>query len=168
MMGYLIDQNDKGVSVVIEYILSLVITSMLFTILILSSSNTLRTTNQVVTNEQLGIIAGDIANSISIFSSNIYNNQYMDNYYYNSELSYTTMIDLPPTAQGDQYVAQIYYFPVNNSGFVKVIYGLNYNINRTASFYSNVSIANYTLYYNGNNVKIYYPDIDGKINISVS
>lgn len=161
------NHNNNGASVVIEYILSLVITSMLFTIIILLSSNTIRMTNQVVMNEQFGIIAGDVANRITLFSSNIYNNQYADNYYHTTDLRYTTIMDLPPATQGDQYIVDVNYFPGNKTGFVKVTYGLNYNINRTTLFYSNVTITD-SRFYSDNDVKICYPDSDGNICLLVS
>ncbi|WP_148266616.1 DUF7266 family protein [Methanocella arvoryzae] len=161
-------KDDSGTSILIEYILSLTITAILFTILLLLLGNVISTTERVILDEQLGIIAGDIANRLALASTNVYNNQYNDNYYGNLIADYTVILDLPPAVRGDHYLIQINYSDASKTGTVKVAWGSNVDVNRTATFHSDTGVANTTLFYNtGNKGKIFYPDSNSKIALMV-
>lgn len=160
--------DDTGTSALIEYILSVSITAMLFAILIVLLGNVISSTEQVILDEQLGIIAGDIANRLELASIDVYNNQYMDNYYSNQISGCTVILELPPAVREDHYVIQINYSDVTKTGTVKVTSGSNGNVNRTATFYSDIGVADTTFTYNlGNKGKISYPDGNSKIAMSV-
>ena len=66
-MGRKIIEDESGVNVIIEYLMSFAIIMVLFTIVILMYQSTMARSNTVAMNEELKIYAGDIANRIIAF-----------------------------------------------------------------------------------------------------
>jgi hypothetical protein len=132
-------KDDTGVSVMVEYLMTLAITMVLFTIFLLLIQNTLDTTDRIALKEEFDIISNDIASRISAFSSeNSLAGQ-------GTSISTTTVneqkviFSLPQLVNGKQYNIKIEYYG-DDSGKVIVTYVSNSNIYSEATFYSTVEV----------------------------
>jgi hypothetical protein len=148
--------DDAGTNILIEYTLGLCVLAALFVMLILILNQTIRDSNTIVLDEQLGIIANQLSNRISTFSTEVNLSKFNDPYYSTSISDYTESIDLPPIAQGDQYIIEIKYYDDAKIGYVNVSYGLNYNINRSATFQSTIDVDDNKIYYSNGKGTIKY------------
>lgn len=156
MRLFLFKDDDQGTNILIEYILSITITAILFTMLLLMLNNTISTTNQMVMNEELGIIAGDISSRLSAASSEIYMNRYSDANYTSTVSDYTTTVDLPMLSQGEAYMVDLKFFDANQTGYVTVSAYSSGAASKTAAFHSNITVQDSTFICNGNTGIIHY------------
>jgi len=133
-------KDGDGVSVMVEYLMTLAITMVLFTIFLLYIQNTLDTTDRIALKEEFDIISNDVANRISAFSSE---NELAGE----STLISDTVVDkqkvvfsLPQLVNGKQYNIDVDYDSTNKKGIVTVTYVSNSNIFSKATFYSDVEV----------------------------
>lgn len=139
--------NDStGTNILIEYTLTFCVLAALFVVLLLMLNQTIRNSNSIVLDEQLGIIANQLSNRISTFSSEVNISTFNNVNYSTSVTSYTESLELPPIAQGDQYIVEIKYYPGLNIGYVNVSYGLNIYVNRSATFQSKIFVQDSKFY----------------------
>jgi hypothetical protein len=154
-----LSSDNSGVSVLIEYIFIIMITATFFAMFLLLVNATIRNTDQIVVGQELGIVANDVTNRISYFSSKVNNYMHNSPYWTSNVSGYSEAIDLPELAQGKQYFVVIKYNDSSKTGNVTVYYGSNTNINRTVSFRSGTNVANTTISSTDTSPKIYYyPD----------
>jgi hypothetical protein len=158
--------DDSGTNILIEYTLSFCVLAALFVMLILLLNQTINDSNTIVLDEQLGIIANQLSNRISTFASEVNLSTNDDKYYSTSVTGFTESIDLPPIAQGNQYIIEIEYYPGAKIGYVNVSYGLNYNVNRSATFQSNIKVESNKFYYMNGKGTISYDGTNKKIIVS--
>ncbi|BAI60335.1 conserved hypothetical protein [Methanocella paludicola SANAE] len=77
-MSRIISKNNEGVNIILEYLLMMVITIIMFSTMVLLLNDIQNRTDRIVLNEEFEIISNDIANRLSTFSSELYLNQHMD------------------------------------------------------------------------------------------
>jgi hypothetical protein len=133
-------KDDSGVSVMVEYLMTLAITMVLFTIFLLFIQNTLDTTDRIALKEEFDIISNDVASRISAFSSE-------NNLAGQSTSISNTVVDeqkvvfsLPQLVNGKQYNIKVDHPTGTNQGTVTVTYVSNSNIYSTATFYSDLNV----------------------------
>jgi type II secretory pathway pseudopilin PulG len=159
-------EDDAGVSVMIEYIFAIVIMSVLFTMVVLLMNSMINNSDNIVTEQELGIVAHDISNRMSSFSQKISADQYVSDYQTNTVSENSKTIDLPDLVGGKPYTIAISYDFVTDTGTVKVSYSQNPNINRSVSFASAYEVEATTFSSNSADLKIYYDDSGvGKIKV---
>jgi type II secretory pathway pseudopilin PulG len=163
-------EDDAGVSVMIEYIFAIVIMSVLFTMVVLLMNSMINNSDNIVTEQELGIVAHDISNRMSSFSQKISADQYVSDYQTNTVSENSKTIDLPDLVGGKPYTIDIscdsVTYPGTYTGTVKVSYSQNPNINRSVSFASAYEVEATTFSSNSADLKIYYDDSGvGKIKV---
>jgi hypothetical protein len=160
-----ITRDDSGVNITLEYMFSLMVMVILFSMMVLIIGNIQTNSDRIVLKEEFDIISNDVANRISAFSNEVYlseqtgtNRQVIvdDNMIY---------FDLPELVQGKQYNVSIIYDPSLNTGTVKVTYMSNVNIFSTASFYSHIAVKNSSFYSQQGKYNIYFNKSSGEIEV---
>lgn len=157
--------DDSGASVMIEYILIIMIMASFFTIFLLLLNNIIGNANSVVIGQELDVIANDMANRIVSFSGKTGIDQYNSTYWASGVSSNTEEIDLPDMVGGKPYLIQIAYSDSDGTGTVKVTYGDDHSINRTAYFRSGIKVVPSTMASTGSNPRIYYDATQGAIKL---
>lgn len=156
-------EDDTGVAILVEYILSIVIMAMFFSIMVLVMNSMITNADSIVVEQELGVVAHDITNRITSFSQTVSASKYQSDYLKRDVSVYGESIDLPDLVGGKPYTLTTSYDSSSKIGTVKVIYGLNPNINRTVSFTSDIEVDVTTVSSNGADLKIYYNS--GKIKV---
>lgn len=151
-----LSRDNSGVSVPLEYVFILIITATFFGVFLLLVNSYFSNTEQIVVGQELGIVANDVANRISVFSCKINISTYNSANWTSNVSGYSEAIDLPDLAHGKQYSVLIKYDDSSKTGNVTVSYGPNININRTASFRSGTKVANTMVSSTDASPKIYY------------
>jgi hypothetical protein len=132
--------DDSGVNIILEYLFTLVVMVILFSMMIMTIGNVMDTTDRIVLKEEFDIIANDIANRISAYSSEVYiiNGSGTDDCTFVDD--HVVYFDLPELVQGKQYQVSIDYDTDENQGTVKVTYEKNVNVYSTAYFTSKIPV----------------------------
>lgn len=154
-------RDDLGVNITLEYIFSLMVMIILFSMMVLTIGNIQTNSDRIVLKEEFDIIANDLANRISAFSNEVdLSEQTSTNrqIIVNSNMVY---FDLPELVQGKQYDVSITYDPSLHTGTVKVTYMSNVNIYSTAMFYSPIPVDERSFYSQQGRYGIFYES--GKI-----
>lgn len=160
-------KDDTGVSVLLEYIMSIVIMSVLFATLMVVLNSVIFSTDHTVTEPQMAIIANDIANQISGFSNEVNFNQYSDSSWNGGMSAYSSSLQLPDLAQDKQYAITITYDGAARTGYIAIWLTTNPNINRTTSFSSAVKVAPTTFYNNLDQGTMVYDVVGQEIEVTV-
>lgn len=160
-------RDDHGASILLEYIFSIVITSILFAVLLLVMNSLLYTTDMVITEPQLSIIANDIANQVSSFSNEVSFNRYAGSSWNGDMSGYNTTLLLPDLVQDKQYAVNITYDEATDVGFVMVWLVSSPNINETTSFSSAIKVTGKTFYNNIDRGTIAYYVASQSIEVTV-
>jgi hypothetical protein len=159
-MARTLRKDDSAVNILIEYILMLVISMTLFTILLLILHNTTATADKIVLTEECDILANDISNRISTFSSEVYLTDSTSTSVSTDIDNQVTYVDLPRLVQGKQYKVDITYNSGTHAGKVIVSYASDSTVYSVATFNSLVPVEaasfystadRYGLYYSGSN-----------------
>jgi hypothetical protein len=156
-------QDENGTNIVLEYIFSLVIASILFTILLMSLQDLTNNTDRVVLKEEFDIISNDIANRITKFSNDVVNNKY--DYASSSITSHEETFDLPELVRGKQYRVNVTYDDSKDLGTIKITYEANVNVYSIATFQSPVFVNTTSFYSSEKDCKISYDSVNKKINV---
>jgi len=160
-------RDDRGASILLEYIMSIVITAVLFSVMLVILNSVILNTDKVVTEPQLAIIANDIANQVSSFSNEVNFNRYNDSSWNSGMSRYNSTLLLPELAQDKEYVINIHYDNANRAGYVRVSLESNPGINRTSSFHSAVKVADTMFYNNLDKGTIAYDATSNTIEVTV-
>ena len=158
-------EDDAGTSVMIEYILAIVIMAMFFSIVVLMLSSMINNSDQIVVDGELGIVAHDVANSISEFSQTVNSSKYNSVYWSSDVSAYNEILDLPDLVGGKPYTLVTSYDAGTRTGTVKVSYGMNDNVNCSVSFRTAIPVAASTISSNSANPRVYYDPNNGPIGI---
>lgn len=160
-------RDDRGASILLEYIMSIVITAVLFSVMLVILNSVIFNTDRVITEPQMAIIANDIANQISSFSNEVNFNRYNDSCRNSGMSGYDSTLLLPELAQDKEYVINIHYDNANQAGYVKVSLESNPGVNRTSSFHSDVKVAESMFYNNLDKGTISYDAATNTIEVTV-
>lgn len=121
-------KDETGASLLIEYILTIVIAAILFTLLLLNLQAIMTKSDRIVMGEEMDIAASIIANQISDYSNELMLNEYTGDF---AAAGYP---DVPaitisrgfkvPKPYGErQYIVEVTPDPTGDRGKVKVMYG---------------------------------------------
>jgi hypothetical protein len=160
-------RDDSGVNITLEYIFSLMIMVILFSMMVLTIGNIQTNSDRIVLKEEFDIISNDLANRISAFSNEVYlSNQTGTNrqVIVNNNIVY---FDLPELVQGKQYNVSITYndTAIPYSGTVRVTYMSNVNVYSTATFYSHIPVNNSSFYSQQGKYYIFFEKASGQIKV---
>jgi len=145
----------------LEYIFTLGITVALFAIVVLMIGNMKTNSDNIAIKEELDIVANDVADRLSAFTSNVYINSQPD--VNSSAYIYTQGVyfDLPELVEGKQYNVSISYSSTDKTGTVLVSYVTNTYVNSTATFKASVPVTNTTFNSQPGRYGIYYDNTTG-------
>jgi hypothetical protein len=155
--------DDSGVSVLVEYVLLMTITAMLFSVFIMVLYTVFISVDQVVIGDELGIVSNDVASRISGFSNDVYTNQYSDSYYATSVRGSAEYIELPGLVNGQQYEVNVTYDPATKSGIVNIGYQSEIAISKESSFHSDISVKPVSLYSPSQSIYMFYDSAGNQI-----
>lgn len=157
--------DDSGVNILLEYLFTLIVMVMLFSIMVLTINNVMDISDRIVLKEEFDIISNDVANRISAFSSEIYLNNKMN-------MNSTTLVDnqrayfeLPELVRGKQYKVDVTYDNSLRYGKVVVSYASNSNIYSSTTFTTMLPVSNTSFYSQQNRYDLYYDRMNNKIEI---
>lgn len=162
-MARTMHKDDLAANILIEYLLTLAISMALFVILLLIMHNTTDNADRIVMKEECDIIANDIANRISTFSSEVNITDQNGSNSITDIPSQVTYVDLPTLVQGKQYKVAITYDGVAKSGKVLVSYASNSNIYSIATFSSTKTIKEGSFYSTTGRYGLYYDGTTNKV-----
>lgn len=118
-------EDESGVNILIEYVMNFAITLILFTIVLLTYQSLMTQSNNNVTEEQLKIIANDIANKITAFDnvvSSSSNNRFISSTYGSDSGTINSLsqtFNMQSQISGHTYYIDIYYNgPAPSDGYV--------------------------------------------------
>lgn len=167
-------KDDSGVNILLEYLFSLIVTVILFTILILLIGNIMDVSDHIALKEEYDIISNDVANRISAYSSEVYLNDQRGVYDSTVVSVESTYFDLPEPMSNKQYQVDVDYTPAAGAKpeywTVKVSSTSDSSIYSTATFTSNIDVrtpvsfnshqGQYRIYYDRTNQQIIvgYPE----------
>lgn len=134
-------KDDSGVTIILEFIFSLVVMVILFTIMMLVLGNIIENGNHVALKEEYDIIANDVANRVSAFSSEVYLNDQKGTYESTTIGSQVLYFDLPEPVNGKQYQVDVSYDAGKQTGTVRVSAVADSTIYSTATFRSVKTVA---------------------------
>ncbi|MCD1294741.1 hypothetical protein CUJ83_06980 [Methanocella sp. CWC-04] len=162
-MGKNFLKDETGVNVVVEYIFTLIIMSVLLTILLMTLNSVISTSDRLVLKEEFDIISNDFAGRITCVSNEIYMNGYTDEHTNTTATGYGLYFELPKLVKGKQYIVNVTYDAATRSGDVIITYEANSGVTSAASFSSVVPVeetffyssdAPGHIYYNGSTIVI--------------
>jgi len=151
-------KDESGVNILLEYIYTLIVTMVLFTIIVLMVANMKGVSDSIAIKEQLDVIANDVADRLSAFTSNVYMNSQKDDNSMAIIAGHGVYFELPQLVEGKHYSINIY--SSDNRGTVEVTFALDSNVKSTATFKALVPVKNTTLYSQDGEYGIYY---DGSV-----
>ncbi len=160
-------RDDRGASILLEYILSIVITSVLFAVLLLVLNSLLFNTDTVITEPQLTIIANDIANQLSSFANEVNFNRHADSGWNGDMSDYSTTMLLPDLVQDKQYAVRLTYDDTTHVGNITIWLTSNPDINQTMTYNSPVKVAETTFYNSLDRGTIAYDAVGREIEVTV-
>ena len=152
--------DDSGVSVLLEYIFLMTITAVLFSVFIVVLYSIFTNADQVIIEDELGIVSNDVAGQISGFSSGVYLNQYSDAAWNSNVPKSAQTIDLPGLVGDKQYQIYIDYDPTTKSGLVTASYKSSFQANKTAGFRSDIPVTPVMLQSNSQKINLYYDPVN--------
>jgi hypothetical protein len=134
---------------------------LIFAIVVLLIGNMKTNSDSIAIREELDIVANDVADRLSAFTSNVYMNN-------RSDVNSTAYIhgqgvyfDLPELVEGKQYNVRITCWDNNNTGTVLVSYVSNTYVNSTATFKASVPVENTSFNSQPGRYGIYYTTSGG-------
>ncbi len=151
-------EDESGVNILLEYIYTLIVTMVLFTIIVLMVANMKGVSDSIAIEEQLDVIANDVADRLSAFTSNVYMNSQQDDSFKAIIAGHSVYFELPQLVEGKQYSINI--STSGTLGTVVVSYASNSNVKSAATFKALVPVKNATLYSQDGAYGIYY---DGNV-----
>lgn len=160
-----ITRDVSGVNITLEYIFSLMIMVILFTIMVLIIGDIQSNSDRIVLKEEFDIISNDLANRISAFSSELYISDRTETYRQVTVSENVLYFDLPELVNGKQYNAIITYDSDLDIGTIKVVSMDNVNIYSTATFYSQIEVQDSSFYSQQGKYSLYYDDTDKEIKV---
>jgi hypothetical protein len=155
MKKYMKD-DDSGVSVLIEYILLMTITAIMFSVFIMVLYTVFINVDRVVIGDELGIVSNDVASRISGFSNDVYTSEYSNTDYASSVSGSSELIELPGLVNGQQYQVNVSYDPGTKSGLVTIFYQSEITMTKTASFHSDVQVKPVSIMSPSQSLYMYY------------
>lgn len=148
--------DDSGANILLEYIYTLIVTMVLFSIIVLLIANMRSVSDSIALKEELDIVANDVADRLSAFTCNAYMNSQPD-------VNSTAIIqgqgvyfDLPELVEGKQYNVNITYSDSQKVGTVVVSYVSNTNVYSTATFKAMEPVKNVSFNSQDGRYGIYY------------
>jgi hypothetical protein len=156
-------KDDSGVNILLEFIFSLVVMVILFTLMLLFISNIISNSDRTILTEEYDIIANDVANRMSAFSSEVYLNDQKGSYDSTVVENHVVYFDLPEPINNKQYQVEISY--TNKMGTVRVSYVSDSTIYSIATFYSYIPVEDNSFNSHQGRYSIYYKMSDNKIKV---
>lgn len=134
-----LNKDESGASLLIEYVFTIVIAAILFSVLLLNLQSILTKSDQIIMGEELDIAANIIANQLSDYSNELQLNKYTGDY---SLAMYPLGVtkasarhfDIPRPYSGKQYIVEVSPGTGTQRGKVKVIYASDPDIYSVATF----------------------------------
>lgn len=153
--------DDSGVSVLLEYIFTIGIASVLFAILLTSLGSTMYNSDRIVVNEELDIAASIVANQLASYSNELYLNDitlqlsdYTSLYTASATQDSARYFDVPRPYGGKQYSINVTDDGTGaQRGIVKVTYLSDASVYSVATFNSPVPVQPVTIICNTYNLK---------------
>jgi hypothetical protein len=150
-------KNDNGVNILLEYLFSLMVMVILFSLMIMTIGNVMNNTDRIVLKEEFDIVANDLANRITAFSDEITLTKQTAGINSTTTVdSHTVYFDLPELVSGKQYVVDVSYNNTLKSGTVTVTYASNINIYSIATFNTTIPVNSCHFYSQQGKYGIYY------------
>jgi hypothetical protein len=152
-------ENDDGVNILLEYLFSLTVMVILFSLMVMTIGSIMNNTDRIVLKEEFDIVSNDLSNRITAFSDEILMTQQTGMNVSSTVDDHTAYFDLPELVSGKQYVVEITYDDSLKAGKVKVTYEGNTNVYSIATFNSTVKVKNGVKFYSqqGKYGLYYYP-----------
>jgi hypothetical protein len=128
---------------------------IIFSLMIMFIGDIMSSSDRIVLKEEFDIIANDIANRMSAYSSEVYLVNSQTEGAYDSTIVNEGIIyfDLPELVKGKQYRVDVSYN--DHMGTIKVTYTANSNVYSTAKFWSDISVEPTTFYSQQGDYKLY-------------
>lgn len=137
--------------------------AVFFSVICLLVNSMINNADQIVVEQELGVVAHDIANRISGFSQTVSANQHQSIDWESDVSGYSELIDLPDLVGGKPYTIETTYDPATLTYTVKVSYGMNANVYRSVSFRSAIDVVPAMISSTSANTKIYYDPNPGPL-----
>lgn len=162
-----IDDNS-GASVLLEYILTIIISTLLFTVLLMNLGSIMNKSDQIVMGEELDIAASIVANQLGDYSNELFLNDITLHPNYDSNSIYSMAatqnsyrcFNLPRPYAGRQYSIEVQ--DLGGRGKVIVTYLSDPGIKSVSTFNSSVPVIPKIIVCNSYNMKMKY-DPAGKM-----
>lgn len=161
--------DDSGASMLLEYIFTIGISSVLFALILTSLSSTMNTSDRIVMGEEMDITASIIANQLASYSNELQMNDitlqlndYTHLYSVAATQDSVRYFDVPRPYGGKQYSIEVSDGgPGIQQGIVKVTYLLDQSISSIATFNSPVPVLPKTIFCNTYHLKVNLSRVGG-------
>jgi len=158
-------KDDTGVNIILDYLLTFIITMILFTMMIMIINDVMNISDRIVLKEEFDIISNDIANRVYAFASDVNMSKNMGLNSSVAVLYHTAYFDLPELIQSKQYRVDITYDESTYIGTVVVTYVSNSNVFSTSTFYSLIPVEEAHFYSQQGRYGIFYNSTLAKIQV---
>ena len=153
--------DDSGASMLLEYVLTIIISTLLFTVLLMNLGSIMNKSDQIVMGEELDISASIVANQLGDYSNELFlnditlhTNNYDSIYSMAATQNSYRCFNLPRPYSGRQYSIEVQ--DLGGRGKVIVTYLSDPTINSVSTFNSSVPVIPKTIVCNSYNMKIRY------------
>ncbi|WP_424357868.1 hypothetical protein [Methanocella sp. MCL-LM] len=165
-----VDKDDAGASLLVEYMLTIIIAAILFSVLLLNLQSIIAKSDQIIMGEELDIAASIIANQLSDYSNELQLNEYTGDYslaaYQVAASSASArQFDIPRPYSGKQYIVEIIPDNAAQRGKVKVIYASDPDIYTIATYNTQYPVDACTIICNTYNLEINFNPSANEISI---
>ena len=153
--------DDSGASILLEYVLTIIISTLLFTVLLMNLGSIMDKSDQIVMGEEMDIAASIVANQLGDYSNELFLNDitlHTNNYDPDSIYSMAATqnsyrcFNLPRPYSGRQYSIEVQ--DLGGSGKVIVTYISDPSIKSVSTFNSPVRVTPKIIVCNSYNMKI--------------
>lgn len=110
-------EDESGVNILIEYIINFAIMLILFTVILLTYQSLMTHSNNNTTEEQLTVVANDIANKITLFDGIITSTE-THGTTGTAFISLSQTFDMQTQLSGNTYYVDVYYSGSSKEGYV--------------------------------------------------
>lgn len=151
------NKDDSGSNLMIEYILTIAIAALLFSVLLSCFQSIITKSDQIIMSEEMDIVGSIIANQLTDYSNQLRLNDYTGIYSQANSMSSNRYFDVPKPYSGKQYQIQVSDQVINvneHMGRVKIIYVSNPNIYSIYTFNSPYEVQPKTITCNTYRLKV--------------
>lgn len=155
-------KDDSGSSLLMEYIFTIIIAALLFSVLLLTLQSIITRSNQVLMSQETDLAASIVANQLSDYSNDIWLNTYGNGVVSLTEAGAgAKYFNLSKPDSGKQYSVKVAHDPgFSGRGIVTVTYLADPTVYSTYTFNSPIPVEDKLLYCNTYHLKVSYESPD--------